>query len=495
MSRRARDRYQGALDLERDLRAFLDHRPVQARPIGALRRSLRRLRRSKAALGAAAALVLVGLVLAGSLLRARVQEGRHQRWMGLYARFPPNFTIVLPKHRALLSGTDRADLQSLLDEAAKTCIDPLPTHLLRASLRLDYGDQAGAAADMETIARHEGTAFSRALADRYSELNTEELQLHAISFDALPEPSTPRDRYLKAYHDLRSFEDDAALELLDEEVCAALPHAEELRFALVNLGAFDTLERQSQALELLADIERLEERMGVRTATTAHFAAYALSSANVFDLALEAGLEGIDLAPRSHVNRTTTGFAAFALGRYDLAREVLSVATELCPGDSKPIRTMLWSYVAEGRFDEALAFLERTAPAVVESIPWWYEGMAADIEVYRVLGAAAPSEGSDSVELDASVQRLRGHLERAYELGFPRTAFLPQVLDALDAEDPQRLVTLLATEFSKDVRRLWRLRILRQHLPDRLEPAALQAVEGLIEAFELEMTGTPIVPR
>jgi len=63
MHRNPARRYASAAAFEADLRAFLEFRPVIARPVTPIERGMRRLVRSLAALGTIVALTLVALVL------------------------------------------------------------------------------------------------------------------------------------------------------------------------------------------------------------------------------------------------------------------------------------------------------------------------------------------------------------------------------------------------------------------------------------------------
>jgi hypothetical protein len=154
MARRPSQRYANAGELEADLRAFLQHQPIKARPTGPLRRWWRRTRSSKTVRGAAAALVLAGVTLGAVILRAEVGEARQQREQvaldrrearaaELWRKVPPNLTIVNEENRRLRFGEDFAALRELLDEAGDAAVDPLPIVLVRASFRQDHGDLEG----------------------------------------------------------------------------------------------------------------------------------------------------------------------------------------------------------------------------------------------------------------------------------------------------------------------------------------------------------------
>ncbi|HEX5054430.1 MAG TPA: serine/threonine-protein kinase, partial [Planctomycetota bacterium] len=88
-------RYQQALALAADLQAFLEHRPVSARPLGAIGRRLRQWRRAPArpvAVGAVGLAVLVAVVAGPILLRQRAAERRAAKEQ-LYATLPSLLAI------------------------------------------------------------------------------------------------------------------------------------------------------------------------------------------------------------------------------------------------------------------------------------------------------------------------------------------------------------------------------------------------------------------
>lgn len=496
MSRRSRDRYTSAVEMEQDLRAFLDHRPTLARPLGPIVRSWRRLSRSATVRTVAGTVLVLGVLLLGRFLYEQRRSHRYSEWLAVQANFPPNFTIVAPQHRQFVDERDRRDLEALLDRAAELAVDPLPTFLLRASFRMDHGDTEGAAADMRVIANHVDTPLARALAQAYASVAPGSRGSKVVPLGDLPAARTIEDRYLRAYHHLRAFEDAEALALLEGEVSEAIPHAEELRFALVELERFEPLERKQRALDLHTDVRQLENRLGIRTATTAHFGAYALASANAYQNALDLAVEGIELAPRSHVNRTTAGWVAFALGSYEQAREILGVAMDLRPNDRKPLNNMVMTHVAEREFEAAHRLLRARCAEIEKLFPPWTEETAAEIEVYRALygwTSSADRKVVDANILDA-IARARHHLERAEELGSDsKSTFVPQVLDALEARDEQALFEALAIEFRTEVRRLWRLPILRLSFPEQLEPGPTAALRELIQALEREVAGSPVL--
>ncbi|MEO0651693.1 MAG: serine/threonine-protein kinase, partial [Planctomycetota bacterium] len=378
-------RYASARDLRADLLAFLEHRPVQARPIGPLGRQLRRLRRSRAAqavLGSIAVVALGGVWLG---VDSSLRLARQGAWEEAWRQLPPNFAIVRPENRFVLGQDDRQRLAGGLDRLVSSGVEPLYSRLLRASFRLDHGDVDGAAADMLAIADRVDSPLSHALAVSYAKLEPGASGSAALELSELPAPSGQRDRLLRAWHHLRAFEDPQAEALLDEALLETQPLAEELRFALVGFAGLEPVQRRARALQLEADVRRFEQRNVGRTATTAHFLAFARGHINDYRGSLALARESIALAPRSHTNRTNAAHSAFALGLIDESREHLDVALELRPNDFKPARTLVWTFIAEGDHDGAHAALERFGSALEARIPGWSKEFALTIETYRAL--------------------------------------------------------------------------------------------------------------
>ena len=483
LSRNPEDRYSSAAELEADLRAFLDHRPVKARPIGPLRRSARRLWRSRSGRGAAAALGAVVVVGLGWLGREAWLQQRRAAWLELGRHFPPSFTILDPKHRALRHERDRRELANLLDRAAAVCVDPLPTYLLRASFRLDHGDLAGAAADMGRIARDEGTPLAQALAQAYAALPAGAAGHGALDLSALPEPRGPRDRYLLGYHGLRSWSDagdEQARGLLDDEVVQAVPHAADLRFVLRSLTAPSEAERFRAALALHEEVLLHEQRIGTRSASTAHWACYALNMAHAYRGALEAGLTSVALAPRFHSNRNNASAAAFALGDYGQARELLVEALDVRPEDPKLMPWIVWSHVAQGDLAAANAAIDAWQQPPIGAA----ESLRGEVALFEALELRQAGGPPDAVA--AALDRSRQAYARVVELGQPGpSAQLQRLAAALANDDDEALFQALADIAVRQPRRLqWALDLLEQNVPDELgqgSTAALRAILGLYD--------------
>ena len=501
MEREPGRRYASADALRADLLAFLDHRPVQARPIGPVRRQYRRLMRSRTGktLVALAAVAMAGFAFA--TVDESIKSARATAWTSEWRQLPPNFAIVRPENRVVLGDADRTSLESGLDDLVAVASDPLPSRLLRASFRLDHGDLPGAAADMAAIAKREGSPLARALAESYANVAAGSSGSGALDLADLPDAEGPRDRYLRAWHHLRAFEDPQAEALLDDEVIAAVPYAEELRFALASFGRLDPVERRAKALRLESDVRLHEQRNVGRTATTAHFLAFARGHANDYPASLEAARESVALAPRSHVNRTNAAWSAFALGLLGESREHLEVALELRPNDFRPAQTLIWTWIAEGDFDAAHQARERVASALDGALPGWSSQFGLTIEAYRALSlwSTARDEsripGSDP-DLGAAVAAAERFREAARAQGLSNPSPLAQsMLEAVTVDDAEAVFAALVREHAGETRGLWSLSLVERHLPDTIGPDSTPLLRSLLSTLHEELSGASVLPR
>lgn len=490
MARNPARRYASAGEFERDLRAFLEFRPVSARAITPIERGVRRLVRSRAAMGALAALAVVALVLGGRTWRAHALDVRRERWTELSRHFPPNFTTVGVANREVRDTADRAALSLLLDEAADVAVQPLPTLLLRASFRQDHGDPDGAASDMRVVADDVHTELARELASRYARADRATPGVSAIDLDQLPAPATAIDRYLLGYHRLRKNPDDpSALELLGDPDVRRIAHAEELFLAFTNFeslkgpdGEPDDPARQMLAGERFEDVLRLESRLGTRTAATAHVASRMLSILRRHEDALDFATVSIGLAPRIHVSRINAGWCAFVLGKTSLAREHMRVARELRPQYAHLVQNLVWFEIADRHFDEALELVRTSTPGLLPQDPGWADHWTAVIATYAALEAQLAGDG------DERSRRLE--LANACFARVPEEYYLPQsqskdqtfrIATALERGDKQAVFLVLADLLARSPRDWWRQNLVLRSFPDDLGPLETAGIRSVLE--------------
>jgi len=485
MHRKPRARYTSAAALSADLLAFLEHRPVVARPVSTLTRATRRLMRSKLARGAALALGLVLLAGVAFQVQRMRAAGLQARAFELERHFPPSFTAVGLSNRVYRYESDRAQVQALLDEAAELGANRVRVHLLRASFRLDHADPAGAARDMAVVARELGSAYARELSGRYAALGPEARSSTAVDLAGLPEPVSPQDKYLAAYHAWRSANEARTFEITSAPEVREIPHAEEMRLACMPLKGLSIDARHQRALEAYTDVIRLEARIGGRTATTAHLAGRMLDVMGRYDEALELLREGIELADRAYTIRINAGWAALGLGLYDEARAHLELAVDLRPNYRKPLEDLSWVLIDMGEFDAAL---ERIRSGPLDEAPdlalWRLECMAR-VETHRALAQMRRGEIEAS---KLSAQRALEHFQAAKRLGALQSGADARILAGLLEGDDAAIFVGLASQLLKDPHHWWQVQGLLQSMPKDLNVEASAAMRSVLEALVQRLT-------
>jgi tetratricopeptide (TPR) repeat protein/tRNA A-37 threonylcarbamoyl transferase component Bud32 len=486
MHRNPRARYAAATLLEADLRAFLNHQPVVARPVWPLTRAARSLFRSKAARGATLAVALMLITGACFGVQRAMESRRKAQAFELVRRLPPNFTVVGTANRVWRYEADREKLAALLDRAVGVGADRLRVHLLRSSFRLDHGDPAGAARDMAAVAEQVGTDFARALARSYAALGPEARGAAALELSGLPERSTPEDRYLEAYHLLRIGQEARGRALLADPLVRRIPHAEELRLAFTPFDDLDTRGEHARALEAYTDVIRLEAQLGGRTAATAHIAGRMLDVMGRYDEALTLLREGVLLADRAHTIRINAGFAALGAGRYDEARSHLEVAIDLRPNYGKPLQDLVWVLVAQEKFDEAAGRIESAPLADTPDQNQWKRLALSSVETYRALALRRAGQRDES---RAAVQRAEEHLAAARAMGKVEGGADLAILAGLSADSEVQIFRGLARVLQADPHHAWRLEGLLANMPRDLDADSTAALRGVIEALAERQNG------
>ncbi len=487
LERSMRARYASAGEFESDLRAFLEHRPVSARHVGPLGQAWRRVRRSRLALGALASGLLALAVLGASEVRQARSEQRARVYREVAGHLPPNFTFVGADNRTWRHEDDRRRLSERLDQAVELAPSPLPARLLRSSFRLDHGDPVGAADDLAVVADHVGTGYAEALAARYAALSGDASGAAAVDTSGMPEPSTGLDLYLHAYHLLRAERYAEARAVLADPNLAPLPHAEELRLVTTSFQGLDARRERDLAARASTDAIRLEERLGGRTAATAHILGRFLAIQGRYEEALEVLRDGVQLADRSAPLRINQGMMAWRLGLDDEARRAWGIAIDLQPQDFKPYQNLIWLHLDRGEFEEVELLLDR---APLGDGP---EGEAtrlmylARIETERALEAFA--EG-DSEAVREHAERAAGLEARAGDLRPSRPDTHSVINAGLLARDPQAVFTGLARLLREDPLRWRRLARLLEHMPRDLDPEATDAVREFVRALHDSLAST-----
>jgi len=378
LARAPQDRYRTAADLEEDLRAFLDHRPVRARKLPAVARLWRRCRRSRAFAGGAA-VALTGLALWGLHAgQAHHAAERDRRFGEAWSQLPPALTLNPALHRRLGPEEQPERVLELLDQAVAASSSPLPARLYRAAFHLDQGSTDLARRDMRRLAADLGGPYLTALAAAYDALPdgegdpTGDPRLEGV------EPRTPQARLVQAYHVWRSAGAAAAAPLLAHESLDGLDPAEELRLFLIPLPG--------QAGRMQEQVLALEHERGYRSATSAYLAALSLNLQQRYEASAELNREALALSPGSRRLLNNLGHSLWRMGEFEAAAENYERAIERNPAWDKPHDGLVRVRLSQGRLDEA----------------------------DEVISAAARVDGGWD---DGFLSRLRGHVlaERALE--------------------------------------------------------------------------------
>ncbi len=319
MARRPEDRYKSIAELEEDLRAFLDYRPVQARTLTTVGRFWRRVRRSPAwRAGIAVAGVAIAITI-GFQAHAAWLENRQTEYLEVWKHIPPNLGVASPVTAVLTEAEGRDEVAKLLDKAVATSSEVLPATLLRGIFLGDHGEPEGAARDMARIARSLNTPYSRALEARYRSW-ADSGGSGAVDLSDLPEPEGGLDNYTATLFALRERRiADASRFLKDPDLEEYVP-AQELATLLIS----------DRAKQLARGIW-LEERIGCRTANTAHLIGIAQTLSTNYLNAYEVMADGLALVPTSHPLHMNSARAAWMMGWVDTAREHYRQVIDLRP--------------------------------------------------------------------------------------------------------------------------------------------------------------------
>lgn len=365
-----RRRYPDVASLVADLRAFLDHRPVSARPLGPVARALRRVRRrptrSLAIASSAAAVVLLALVLplASAVRAAGLQAERSE----LLARLPADLCIEgWPDQRLLVPVAERADALAMLDRLLELDPADLPTRLLRASERLDSGDHAGARADLQVLA--ERSPYLAAVAARYAAADSSRAGIAAVLLGDLPDPQLPEDLFVAGFHALRARDIPAAVDLLGR-AADYLPARDLRLLALLGAGRWD--EARDEAREL-------EGRYGRPTARTRHTLGAVMVATKHYEQAIPLCRQALELRPDRHGPWNNLGYAHLRLGHLDEARECLQRAVAIRPWFDNSRAGLCQLLRTQEEFDAARREAEQIAA------PWWRSWELGYVDVAEAL--------------------------------------------------------------------------------------------------------------
>ena len=399
LEREPRNRYADMAALVHDLRAFLEHRAVAARPLGQLTRTWRRMARRPArslAIGATAAAVIIGAIAVPAVGALRAQAAERERADRL-ARLPADICIEgRPDERALVPIDERDRLLEELDQLLELDQRDLGIRLLRAATRLDFGQIAAANADFAAIEEAADSDYVRALAARYAAAANSDGNSAAVNTEGLPEPATDVDLFLAGFHAMRRRDCELADELLSR-IEHYVP-ARDLRLLAI-LGR-----QQRDPQRAIEEASWLEGHYGRATARTQHTLAAAKLQLRHYAEAIPHCERALALRPDRHGPWNNLGLAHLRLGHLSEALRCYQRAVELRPWFDNSLSGLCQTQRNLGRIDDARATAERMRD------DGWRAYELGNVELF--IAFRALTEGDQQLE-QAAATRAAAHFERA----------------------------------------------------------------------------------
>ena len=488
MSRSPRARYASAAAFEADLRAYLVHEPISARPVAPVTRWLRRLRRSPALLTG----LVVGLLALGTGLglewRQQRLDARHGRFWQSFRHLSPNLPIVEFANRPTTSPEEYASLRATLDDALEGDPDSVSGRVTRASFALDHGQVAAAARDMHRLASQLDSPFSQALARAYAVVDEGASGARALDLEQLPEPESREDCFLAAFHALRAYQFGAAREWLADPRLADYVPALELELVL-QMGVLQKLEgeeRGARGLELYERVIVLEQTIGTRTATTAHLAAYTLYAQGRYSECLNLVREGLALAPFSHVLRINGGRAATELERDAQARAWYEETLVLRPHHVTATDNLIALLTDMREFDVAQSLLDEALEHGGLGKKSRPVERQAKLDCVRALALWESGDHEAAAQLAEQSQAL---FDEALVLGAEHSLAHESMNKAMLAEDMSLMFHGLASSMGAAPKRARWLQILLEYMPEELDAGDTRALRDYLTSLSRQLVG------
>jgi len=407
MARSPRDRYASAEALAADLRAFLDHRPVRARPLSAAARLWRRARRRPAmvALGAATAVILALATSVWVLHGFEVRRDRRVAKAELEARLPESLAFEGDPEQRLLECVRPEHRQFLMQLDQIVALDPddLPPRLWRAALHLDEGEHGAAAADLDHVAATSESPYLRAVAARYRGAAHDVRGTKAIDLaDLGVEPLTPADCFVAGFHELRNrhvagFAKRA--EGLLAKAADAYPPARDLHLlALLVRGDYEGDAKLFRAA--IDESLRLEGFYGRATARTAAVRGAAQAAIGEYVEAIDNLQLALELRPDRHGPWQNLAVAYQKLGDLEKAEDAVERAHRIRPHFWNTAFLRAQILLARSQFalatDAAAALPETGGPGAAWKKPYLL-GCIATYELLASMGGAQASDQSQGL--------------------------------------------------------------------------------------------------
>lgn len=495
MERDPARRYPTAHALAADLEAVLAFRPITVRPISSARRLWRRARHSREARAVTATLGLLAAVGAFGLWSQHDATTRQSQWRALWSRLPPELADAPVGMRTIADAAARATVAARLDQLVALDVEPLPSLLARAVFRLDHGDRQGAVADLRSVATRLPTPYAQAVAEAYAGLPDGADETTPLPLPRPPFLPNDEERYLAAFHLLRTPAGAAAACTLLDAATGPSLSLRELRLRAHFIAAMDLPDGQTMpALRPLQDeairIEALHDRRTALSATV--IGVVSLLEERRSD-ALAALRSGVELAPESHSLRINHASVLRATGELAAAREQLEAAIRMRPTTFGARRGLLAVLLDQRDFAAAEDLVEETPFAAGDDGLAQRHWMRGEIALGQALYAMRRGEDADRIEhATAAIEQLatgaqldcawnawcKDSLPLARALTGDRQNLLQELLGRAveDPFDPYRLDDLLtampAAPAGEQPAALWGyLRAVRQRVaPNLPEP-------------------------
>lgn len=356
MERRPDDRYPDVAEFEADLRRLLTHRPVQARPIGAVGRARRYIQRQPA-VAALAVLTIVVLGL-GSLSADLWATGRDRalddEFVAIYRELPALLSIEGHPSKRLLIGEEERGLQrEMLDRLLEIRPEAHDVRVLRAAVATDAGDRALASSDWMRLAET-GDPYLGWVVGEFEQNGST-----VFDTEGAPTPESSVGYFVRSFHRLRSREPErfeSALADLDQ--VDGILFADDLRLLLL-LGSGQSL----QALEAAMELER---RQGDVSARTAFVRGVALCHLRRYEEAIAPLRIAVALRPYRHGPNHNLGLALSRQLEFEEAQTWLERAYEIRPWLWNTNAELAKLHASRGEFAEALRCADRIAREAVD---------------------------------------------------------------------------------------------------------------------------------
>ena len=470
MARRPVDRYPTAQAFARDLHAFLEHRPVEARRLSPFARAVRRVRASRGVRGGLLVVALGAIAMTTVSWRSHVRDVHARAYRAAWRQVPGNFTLGDPAHRRFQPRHAEV-LRAILDDAVEHAAEPIPANVTRAAFRLDHGDPVGAAADMRVVAASVGTDYARSLAAAYAALPPDATTATEVDLTGLPEPVSGLDRYLAAFHARRADRRADVRELLAHDELQ--DHVPSLALQL----AYLVRERSPRTLDV---IERIESAFEGRTAATAHWTGtYHFVVTRDYARAADVLTSGVELNDVAHGLHVYGGWSLMKLGEYEEAVELFLRAQAIRPESPGGYELQARALIEMGEYD--------AAREVVEGAPYG-SGETADGKRAKHLGEveaerALASYRAGDAEAARRVARVAvAEFEEAERLGqdvaLPRRAI---ALALATGDHAPVFASLLELGRRREALTPEYFAVLEGWIPETLGPVETQELRSLIE--------------